>query len=190
MASCVDVMSDELTAFLQIDCPVITIHFMIEKSEGVGISSSWNIYGEWPSTAIEEVEFYCEAYWFLWYKSYLNSDHLSCYSQIASSEVCYSQIDIWKLLGDCMFEVDVLVSSIVDLENSWADLSTTNSWKDEVGLVEVESGVASFSLNWYFHVAAGDVDFGLVNEEFKLPWVLSWNLSWEIDLDLTFLVAI
>ena len=166
MASCVDVMSDKLATFLQIDCPVFTIHLVIEKSEGMSVSSSWNIDGEWSSAAVKEVEFDCETDWFLWNECNLNFYHFSCHSQIAASEVCDSQIDIWKFLSDGVLQVDVLVSSIVYLENSSADLSAANCWKDEIRLVEVESGIAGFSLNWYFHVAARDVDFGLIDEEF------------------------
>ena len=72
-----------------------------------------------------------------------------------------------------MFQVDVLISSIVDLEDGCTNLSAANCWKNEIRLVEVESRVAGFSLNRYFHVAARDVYFCLINEEFELSCVLS-----------------
>jgi hypothetical protein len=64
-----------------------------------------------------------------------------------------------------VFEVDVLVASVEDLEHGGAGLAAADGGQDEVGLVEVEGGVAGGCGDAYFHVAAGDVYFCLVDEE-------------------------
>ena len=65
-----------------------------------------------------------------------------------------------------MFQVDVLIASIVDLEDGFANLSASDCGEDQVWLVEEECGVACLGLNCHFHVASWDIDICLVDEEF------------------------
>ena len=132
----------------------------------MGIGGSWNIYGEGPAAAIEEVQLDCKADRFFRDKSNLNFDHLPGDTQITTTEIGYSQINIRKLLGYCMFQVDILIASVMDLEDGLTNLSASDCGEDQIGFVEEKCRVAGLGLNCYFHVASWDVDVCLVDEEF------------------------
>ena len=52
-----------------------------------------------------------------------------------------------------MFQVDVFIAPIIYFKDSRADISTSNCRQNKVGLIKIESRVASLSLNANFHVA-------------------------------------
>ena len=153
MTGRVDVVSHKLTTFLQIYSPILIQGLILKQGEGVSIGCSRNIDGEGPSATIKEIQLDCKADRFFRHKSNLNSDHLPCDTQIAATEISHSQINIRKLLGDCMFQIDVFIASVVDLQDGFANLSASDCGKDEVWFVEEESGVASLGLNCHLHVA-------------------------------------
>ena len=103
MTGCIDIMPDKLTTFLQIDRPIVIQGLILKKGEGMGISCSWNIDREGSTTTIEEIQFDGKTDRFFRDKSNLNFDHLPGNTQITTTEIGNSQINIWKLLGYCMF---------------------------------------------------------------------------------------
>jgi hypothetical protein len=76
-----------------------------------------------------------------------------------------------------VLQVDVLITSIDDLQHSFTLLSQAYSWEDEIGLVKVESGEAGLSVDWHFHIASGNIDFSLVEKELEFLLVFSWVFS-------------
>ena len=53
----IDVVFQELAAFLNIVDPIILTFVFLNESEGVGIGGSWDVGGEGATVVVEEVEF-------------------------------------------------------------------------------------------------------------------------------------
>lgn len=111
-------------------------------------------------------------------------------SQVTASGVVDDDVDSRHFLKELVLEVNVLVAPVEDVDEGFALLLGPDGWEDEVGHTEINSREAGYCRHWDVHVALGDVDLGLVEEEPQLPLVLSWLLCAEQHLESCLLKAL